>query len=114
MKENYWNKFSDETSLKISLDDDEFLTKFLRWKNHSAIKAFAAFQEFYRFKSEHPEIALTSLMEIREVLEDEIVQVLPIRDRLMRRVAVISMKNFDVSKISYEEIFRSTCGGGNF
>lgn len=98
---------SDDNTLNIALNDDNWLKAFLRKGNYDPKSALQLMKNFYKFKSEHPEITKASLAEVRDVLENEIIQLLPVRNKFGGRVLLINVRNWNPSQFSLGQLFRT-------
>ncbi|KAK1119977.1 hypothetical protein K0M31_012707 [Melipona bicolor] len=97
-----------ETNLKCPLDFDAWLIRFLRPCKYYPESAFNLVKNYYSFKVKHSDI-YDNLKPSREknIFEQNILVVLPLRDQHGRRMLVIEIgKRWKHNKCSLDEIFK--------
>ncbi|EDS40008.1 conserved hypothetical protein [Culex quinquefasciatus] len=99
----------EHSDLNIPVDDDAFLKKFLRPTKYYPQSALNMVLGWYKFKANKKFVTDDmSTNRIRVALEEKIVQLLPKRDQLGRRIIFVEMgSQWDCSKVSYPELVRA-------
>ncbi|KAL9708143.1 hypothetical protein quinque_011661 [Culex quinquefasciatus] len=99
----------EHSDLNIPVDDDAFLKKFLRPTKYYPQSALNMILGWYKFKANKKFVTDDmSTNRIRVALEEKIVQLLPKRDQLGRRIIFVEMgSKWDCSKVSYPELVRA-------
>ncbi|GJQ82976.1 hypothetical protein Trydic_g15796 [Trypoxylus dichotomus] len=89
-------------------EDDEFLLRFLRARKFDSRKAFEMIQRYYLMKLKCPELFRCPLpSECEAVFQLQAQNMLSKRDQFGRRVYIIRVDNFDSSRATIDEIFRT-------
>ncbi|XP_017771839.1 PREDICTED: clavesin-1-like [Nicrophorus vespilloides] len=97
----------NDTNLNVP-KEDAFLTRFLRARKFDNKKAFNMLQRYYLMKLKCPELFQCPLpSEIETVFELQAQTMLSDRDQHGRRIYVIRVDNFDSSKVTIDDIFRT-------
>lgn len=87
---------------------DEFLVRFLRARKFDSTKAFHMLQRYFLMKIKCPELFQCPLpSECGSVFELQAQNMLIQRDQLGRRVYIIRVDNFDSTKVTIEDVFRT-------
>ncbi|XP_076254963.1 alpha-tocopherol transfer protein-like [Rhynchophorus ferrugineus] len=97
----------NDPNLKVP-NTDEFLLRFLRARKCNSKKAFQMLQRYYLMKLKCPELFACPLpSECSKTIELQAQNMLTHRDQWGRRVYIIRVDNFDSSKVSIDDIFRT-------
>ncbi|KAG5883323.1 hypothetical protein JTB14_032524 [Gonioctena quinquepunctata] len=97
----------NETNLSVP-NYDHFLVRFLRARKFDSKKAFHMLQRYFLMKIRCPELFGCPLpSQCSHIFELQAQNMLPQRDQMARRVYVIRVDNFDSSKVTIEDIFRT-------
>lgn len=97
-----------ETNLKVPLDNDPWLVRFLRPCKYYPESALKLVQNYYSFKVKHENV-YKDLKPSREknIFDHNILTVLPNRDQHGRRVLIIELgKKWKHNKCSLDEVFK--------
>ncbi|XP_057662649.1 alpha-tocopherol transfer protein-like [Diorhabda carinulata] len=87
---------------------DEFLVRFLRARKFDSTKAFHMLQRYFLMKIKCPELFQCPLpSECGSMFELQAQTMLTQRDQLGRRVYIIRVDNFDSTKVTIEDVFRT-------
>ncbi|CAG9862875.1 unnamed protein product [Phyllotreta striolata] len=87
---------------------DEFLVRFLRARKYDSTKAFHMLQRYFLMKIKCPELFQCPLpSECKSMFDLQAQNMLLQRDQLGRRIFIIRVDNFDSSKVTIEEVFRT-------
>ncbi|XP_028137300.1 alpha-tocopherol transfer protein-like [Diabrotica virgifera virgifera] len=87
---------------------DEFLTRFLRARKCDSTKAFHMLQRYFLMKIKCPELFQCPLpSECGTMFELQAQTMLSSRDQLGRRVYIIRVDNFDSTKVTIDDVFRT-------
>ncbi|CAG9801433.1 unnamed protein product [Chironomus riparius] len=89
--------------------EDSFLETYLRPCKYYAASAHQKMQKFFKFKEKHKKICENITVDsIRNVLEDDLLKYLPLRDKEGRRILYIhSGKNWNPQRASTHDLFRA-------
>ncbi|XP_030766878.1 alpha-tocopherol transfer protein-like [Sitophilus oryzae] len=97
----------NDTNLQVP-NVDEFLLRFLRARKFNSKKAFQMLQRYLLMKLKCPELFACPLpSECERTFELQAQYMLPSRDQWGRRVYIMRVDNFDSSKVSIDDIFRT-------
>ncbi|XP_052868065.1 alpha-tocopherol transfer protein-like [Anopheles cruzii] len=99
-----------EPGLRVPLDKDAFLVRFLRPNKYHADSTFEMMKAYYRMKArENFILDNLSTESIKNALEDRVVQVLPKRDQHGCRIIYKEMgAKWNCSRVSSVEMIRAT------
>ncbi|KAJ8975851.1 hypothetical protein NQ317_017345, partial [Molorchus minor] len=89
-------------------DNDQFLLRFLSARKFDSKKAFHMLQRYFLMKIKCPELFGCPLpSECGNMFELQAQNMLQERDQLGRRVYIIRVDNFDSSKVTIDDVFRT-------
>ncbi|KAF2904397.1 hypothetical protein ILUMI_01774 [Ignelater luminosus] len=97
-----------ETDLRVPLDNDTWLVKFLRPCKYYPKSAYELIKRYYAFKIKHANV-YDGLLPSREknIFQQDILTVQPNRDQFGRRILVIELgKKWKHKKCSLDEVFK--------
>lgn len=81
-----------ESNLKVPMEDDAFLIRFLRYEKFDAKEAFERIKNYFSFKRKYKDYAKNlTLATVKKVYEKEIIQILPNRSKEGSRIAVLNI-----------------------
>lgn len=101
------NLVINDPNLRVP-NTDEFLLRFLRARKFDSKKAFQMLQRYYLMKLKCPELFSCPMpSECSKIFDLQAQNMLLQRDQWGRRVYVLRVDNFDASKISVDDIFRT-------
>jgi hypothetical protein len=81
-----------ETNMKVPIDDDAFLIRFLRYAKFDTKEAFERIKNYFNFKRKYKEYSRNvTLASVKKVYEKEIIQILPNRSKEGSRIAVLNI-----------------------
>ncbi|XP_072387248.1 alpha-tocopherol transfer protein-like [Diabrotica undecimpunctata] len=97
----------NDTNLTVP-NTDEFLMRFLRARKCDSTKAFHMLQRYFLMKIKCPELFQCPLpSECGTMFELQAQTMLSSRDQLGRRVYIIRVDNFDSTKVTIDDVFRT-------
>ncbi|CAG9835150.1 unnamed protein product [Diabrotica balteata] len=97
----------NDTNLTVP-NTDEFLIRFLRARKCDSTKAFHMLQRYFLMKIKCPELFQCPLpSECGTMFELQAQTMLSSRDQLGRRVYIIRVDNFDSTKVTIDDVFRT-------
>lgn len=80
---------ADRKQLKVPLDDDNFLLRFLRFSKFNVKKAFDRIIDYYNYEAKYKSVLKNLTTDaVKRVYEDNVFQVLPNRDKHGRKIAL--------------------------
>ncbi|XP_072383653.1 alpha-tocopherol transfer protein-like [Diabrotica undecimpunctata] len=97
-----------EPDFNVPLDDDDYLTKFLRPCRYIPENAFKIMKRYYYFKVKYPKYGFNiTPASIRQVFDTEVFKFLPTRTSTGCRIMTVSVANWDPKKVTMEELFKA-------
>lgn len=97
-----------EPDFYVPINDDKFLTKFLRPCRFIPENAFKIMRKYYWFKIKYPKFASNiTPANIRQVFDQEIFKMLPTRTSKGCRIMIISLEKWDPKQVKLEELFKA-------
>ncbi|XP_021703685.1 clavesin-1 [Aedes aegypti] len=100
---------SDDKDLKVPIEDDAFLKKFLRPRKYYPESAYELLKSYHKMKTRKDFVMDNISTEaIKIALEERVVQLLPNRDSHGRRIIFLEMGGkWDCSKVPFTEMIRA-------
>ncbi|XP_056648770.1 alpha-tocopherol transfer protein-like [Diorhabda sublineata] len=98
----------DEPDFFVPIDDDIFLTKFLRPCRFIPENAFRIMRKYYGFKIKYPKFSCNiTPAGIRHVFDKEIFKMLPTRTSNGCRIMIVSLEKWDPKQVKLEDLFKA-------
>ncbi|CAG9864380.1 unnamed protein product [Phyllotreta striolata] len=100
---------SNEPNLRVPVDVDEFLVKFLRPCKFAPETAFKIMRRYYRFKTKHPKYGVRiTPNSVRHVFDTEVFKILPTRSPDGSRIFIMNIgAKWDPKKVTLEDMFKA-------
>ncbi|XP_066250948.1 alpha-tocopherol transfer protein-like [Euwallacea similis] len=100
----------NEKGLSLPIDDDTFLTKFLRPFRCNAEHSFKIMRKFYKFKLKNPKYGGQTVTPagVRHVFDSEVFMFLPTRSKFGGRIMIINAgSKWKPKQVTIEHMFKS-------